>query len=229
MRKIIMVICFFGITNAYCQSFGEPTKQLSVQEANKMNGTASPTINGIPYSQYKAQQGALKQGSTVVPVNTSTVASGITGKGVQAPVSNVSSVKLSATDNPTSAKGQSTSAAIPTAMTVVPAAKTAVTQTDVQAPATQTIPVGSLKSSPLTPTPVGAAPIASKTIVPTTNGGPLVPMPSVNLATGSDAQVAGTVSQNKMPEQVNGQPKAGVVVETAPSVINAAKAAGKHN
>jgi hypothetical protein len=32
-----------------------------VEEANRLNGTVEPTINGKPYSQYKAEQDALKQ------------------------------------------------------------------------------------------------------------------------------------------------------------------------
>jgi pyruvate dehydrogenase complex dehydrogenase (E1) component len=60
MRKILIIACIFSVTNSYAQSPGAPAKSLTVQEANKLNGTASPTINGIPYSQYKAQQEALK-------------------------------------------------------------------------------------------------------------------------------------------------------------------------
>ena len=61
MRKILIIACILSVTNSYAQSPGVPAKSLTVQEANKLNGTASPTINGIPYSQYKAQQEALKQ------------------------------------------------------------------------------------------------------------------------------------------------------------------------
>lgn len=36
-------------------------KVISVEEANRMNGTVMPTINGKPYNQYKAEQEALKK------------------------------------------------------------------------------------------------------------------------------------------------------------------------
>jgi len=40
---------------------GQPVRIMSTEEANQLNGTANPTINGIPYSQYKAEQELLKQ------------------------------------------------------------------------------------------------------------------------------------------------------------------------
>ena len=64
MRKIFIIACILSVTNSYAQSPGAPAKSLTVQEANKLNGTASPTINGIPYSQYKAQQEALKKANS---------------------------------------------------------------------------------------------------------------------------------------------------------------------
>jgi len=42
-------------------STGQPVRIMSPEEANQLNGTANPTINGIPYSQYKAEQELLKQ------------------------------------------------------------------------------------------------------------------------------------------------------------------------
>lgn len=36
-------------------------KQMTFEEANELNGTASPTINGRPYSEFKAEQEALKR------------------------------------------------------------------------------------------------------------------------------------------------------------------------
>lgn len=71
MKKIILInfivlISCFTVTAQ--QSFtpiplssGEKLKVLTTEEANRLNGTARPTINGIPYSQYKTQQEALKQ------------------------------------------------------------------------------------------------------------------------------------------------------------------------
>ena len=49
------------IYTANAQNYNTASKTLSIEEANKLNGVANPTINGIPYSQYKAQQEALKQ------------------------------------------------------------------------------------------------------------------------------------------------------------------------
>ncbi|MBK8494606.1 MAG: hypothetical protein IPL50_05925 [Chitinophagaceae bacterium] len=71
MKKIIS-ISFIALISCLTltaqQSFtsipltgGEKVKVMSTQEANTLNGVAQPTINGIPYSQYKAQQDALKQ------------------------------------------------------------------------------------------------------------------------------------------------------------------------
>lgn len=37
------------------------TKVMSIEEAKKLNGWSEPTINGKPYSQYKAEQDALKK------------------------------------------------------------------------------------------------------------------------------------------------------------------------
>jgi hypothetical protein len=71
MKKIIS-ISFIALISCLTltaqQSFtpiplkgGEKVKVMSAQEANTLNGVAQPTINGIPYSQYKAEQDALKQ------------------------------------------------------------------------------------------------------------------------------------------------------------------------
>lgn len=65
MKKIILtgIITFCILTTAFSQNAtGAPAgaKVMTVAEANSLNGVAQPTINGIPYSQYKAQQDALK-------------------------------------------------------------------------------------------------------------------------------------------------------------------------
>jgi len=63
MKKIIL-IALFGLVlfQAKAQNPTNPvTKAMTVEEANKLNGVAQPTINGKPYSQYKAEQDALKQ------------------------------------------------------------------------------------------------------------------------------------------------------------------------
>jgi hypothetical protein len=61
MKKIffvIMCICSGGMVMAQAA----PTNTLSIEESNRLNGVpAEPKINGIPYSQYKAQQDNLKK------------------------------------------------------------------------------------------------------------------------------------------------------------------------
>lgn len=71
MKKIILIsiITVSGSLAIYAQQSaapmpapnGQKVKVMTTGEANRLNGTAQPTINGIPYSQYKAQQEALKQ------------------------------------------------------------------------------------------------------------------------------------------------------------------------
>ena len=64
MKKIIFILAaIFPALIGYSQSneANNTSKKLSVEESNKLNGVAQPTINGIPYSQYKAQQDALQQ------------------------------------------------------------------------------------------------------------------------------------------------------------------------
>lgn len=66
MKKIILtgIVAFCGVSAAFSQdASGAPagTKVMTVAEANRLNGVAQPTINGRPYSQYKAEQDALKQ------------------------------------------------------------------------------------------------------------------------------------------------------------------------
>ena len=61
MKKIILfiVVASFG---DFVSAQETPTKHLSIAESNKLNGTPKePTINGKPYSQYKAEQEALKK------------------------------------------------------------------------------------------------------------------------------------------------------------------------
>jgi len=64
MKKIILLsIVVFG-SAMMLQAQTSPSsnvRTMSVEEANKLNGVAQPTINGKPYSQYKAEQDALKQ------------------------------------------------------------------------------------------------------------------------------------------------------------------------
>jgi hypothetical protein len=69
MKKITLVLgCLLSISLSYAQqqttsAYGAGGKVMTAEEANKLNGTPQTTINGKPYSQYKAEQEALKQKS----------------------------------------------------------------------------------------------------------------------------------------------------------------------
>lgn len=68
MKNILFtLVSFLTYTSVHAQQMkappapdGKEMKVMTVAEANALNGTAQPTINGIPYSEYKAQQDALK-------------------------------------------------------------------------------------------------------------------------------------------------------------------------
>lgn len=58
-----VLICSFVYVNAQDNNAlksSKATKVMTVAEANALNGIAQPTVNGKPYSQYKAEQEALK-------------------------------------------------------------------------------------------------------------------------------------------------------------------------
>ena len=97
------------------------------------------------------------------------------------------------------------------------------------APAIQMIPAQTLKVSPVQATPVAASAKPVVVEAKQINGGTLVQMPTVTLATGNGTQQVVAVPQTKLPEQVNGQPKPAVVVETAPSVVNPTPKSPKQN
>lgn len=61
----IMSISFLASAQQFKPAGAEGAKTLTIAEANALNGTAQPTINGRPYSEYKAEQDALKKQSTV--------------------------------------------------------------------------------------------------------------------------------------------------------------------
>ena len=50
-------------------SVPKAAKKMTIAEANALNGAAQPTINGKPYSQYKAEQDALKNKQQAVKTN----------------------------------------------------------------------------------------------------------------------------------------------------------------
>ncbi len=65
MKKIILtgIISFCLLNTAFSQNAtGAPAgaRVMTVAEANSLNGVAQPTINGVPYTQFKTQQDALK-------------------------------------------------------------------------------------------------------------------------------------------------------------------------
>lgn len=63
MKKIILtgiLVAALGYAQAQ-QGYVGSAKTMTVEEANKLNPSPQTTINGKPYSQYKAEQDALKQ------------------------------------------------------------------------------------------------------------------------------------------------------------------------
>ena len=96
-------------------------------------------------------------------------------------------------------------------------------------PAIQMIPAQTLKVSPTQATPVAASAKPVVVEAKQSNGGTLVQMPTVTLASDNGTQAAIVAPQTKLPEQVNGQPKAAVVVETAPSLVNPTPKSPKQN
>lgn len=56
------MLTILAFLNIYSQTpLDSNTRVMSIEEAKKLNGWAEPTINGKPYSQYKAEQDALKK------------------------------------------------------------------------------------------------------------------------------------------------------------------------
>ena len=106
----------------------------------------------------------------------------------------------------------------------------ATSKTVVPTPAIQSIPAQTLKSSPLIENQVTPATVAVKPAPesPSSAGATLVAIPAIQLSADNGTQPAVAIPQNKTPEQVLGQAKAGEVVVTPNSVINPApKVAGK--
>ncbi len=62
MKKIFLIVLVVFITTAsFAQTENKAVRSMTTAEANRLNGTVEPTINGKPYSQYAAEQRALKQ------------------------------------------------------------------------------------------------------------------------------------------------------------------------
>ena len=101
MKKILIISLLTGVIyTANAQNYNTASKTLSIEEANKLNGIANPTINVIPYSQYKAQQEALKQADLQAQQKqlqqTQNVVSVVTTDDLQKPVVNPAEVKPTA-------------------------------------------------------------------------------------------------------------------------------------
>src|SRR5689334_10154383 len=67
MKKKLLICAAFVVVcmsaqsqNALKAGSANQPKRLTTAEANALNGTPQPTIDGKPYSQYKAEQDALK-------------------------------------------------------------------------------------------------------------------------------------------------------------------------
>ncbi len=75
---LLFIIGSFSVTAGFAQlkmeplpafhGNGQPVRIMTSEEANQLNGKADPVIDGVPYSQYKAQQELLKQKPVVQPV-----------------------------------------------------------------------------------------------------------------------------------------------------------------
>ena len=72
MKKVLIIALSSSLTTAVMSQSTVPAsdKVMTSSEARALNGGGEPTINGIPYSQYKAEQDALKQkGKQVTPAS----------------------------------------------------------------------------------------------------------------------------------------------------------------
>lgn len=73
--KKILYLTILSMSTSVCMSQSltssvpNDAKKMTIAEANALNGTAIPTINGKPYSQYKAEQDALKNKQEAVKTN----------------------------------------------------------------------------------------------------------------------------------------------------------------
>ncbi len=203
MKKIIFInaLTLLALT-AVCQNNA------------KSDGKVQPsvlTIDGMPYSQYKAQQDALKQATNVQqPASNNlnaTPASKETIKQRQATPVNNSTQQHIPDRQPIKQEAKANTST--NAKTDVNPASQIVVPT----PAIQMIPAGNLKGSTLTPAPVPDKAIESKTTITTTNGGPLVPMPVVNIAVDNGAAKTTTAPANAITQQTVTEAKAAQIQE----------------
>jgi len=202
MKKILIIsIAILAV--------GTVSAQTDSRSASKNSNAAEPLVNGIPYSQYKAQQEALKKQQEL--------------KDKQA----IAKVQQELSFDIKDAK--QAPAVKQVAPAVTNAKKTEPTPVVVPSPATQTIPAQTLKISPATEKPVPA--VAVKPTVENSKANTesvLIAMPTLSTASDKGAvdAKAAPVSQAV---QVQGQAKAAVVVETAPSVASPTPKSPKQN
>ena len=154
MKKKLLICAAFVVVcmtaqsqNALKAGPANQPKRLTTAEANALNGTANPTINGRPYSEYKAEQDAIKQQQSqqqTSKVDLNMTASAVkTSDGINQPVST----------KPAPAKTESDLKAQPVENKVVPSSVTTVQESNKTTGKLVTVPLVTIsKDSPETET-----------------------------------------------------------------------------
>ena len=220
-NKIILILPALLLTFVFANAQdlqskdGKKAKTMSFAESNSLNGSVEPIINGIPYSQYKAQQNALKKQQAaqqqVVPqpqLSTVAVADLKTSEAaapsskklpVIASVEDAKKVNKTAELKPVTAKEKLVEPTVPSKLASMTA--TAADAPVLSAPQTEAVKT---KDNPVSK--VAGGQYADKTIP-----GVLAPSPTVS-AVGEvpAATTVENVAQPKLPEVLNNQtaPKA---------------------
>lgn len=87
MKILIIIISLsIGALSVKAQSVTGNARVMSPQEANALNGTPHPTINGIPYEQYKAEQQNIKKTTPVNPMSVKGTSGNALNKNASKPV-----------------------------------------------------------------------------------------------------------------------------------------------
>ncbi len=127
MKKIIGILVVSLVSNQLIAQTSAPTtgaKMLSTAESKKQNTNTETMINGIPYSQYKAQQDAIKvKQEKAAPASVPTLQA-VTGNPDE--LKTVSTPQKVASTSPASKKVAVKEYAVTTSS--VPVAKQAITQ-----------------------------------------------------------------------------------------------------
>lgn len=219
MKKILLILIVFLnaclVQAQQGQTFGATAKVLSVDEVNKLNGTPQTTINGKPYSQYKAEQAALQQQQAANNKMATPIGNNITNSNGKAPVMN----SVPAID-PNQSKQSTTITPAAKPISAVPATKAAVTQTEVASPAIQMIPVGTLKNSVASQAPVTTA--AKSVDATSATSGTLIPVTGLTLANGTTTEQVTTTPVVTAPQTIGTAKPAQTPVEIPASVITPA-------